>query len=94
VNEPWRDTASPDWVMSWGRVDETDWLERELGLKPGRYRLVSLRERLRFVDPKYGELKDLFLYDLTVGSGAETRKVVTGELSNGIWAQGYWKGRS
>lgn len=92
MSEAWRDTASPGWVLSWGRGDETDWLERELGLKPGRYRLERGEGRLTFIEPHRGERKDLFLYELTVRDGEKPLTVVIGEITNGIWAQGYWRG--
>ncbi len=89
LTEVWRDTTSPGWVMSWGEGTEDTWLERKLGLSKGGYRLDSLRIRLDFRDPKYGDLKDLSLYNLVEPRG--TRKVVLGEISNGIYAVGYWR---
>lgn len=90
MTEAWRDTASSGWVMSWGEGTERAWLERALGLPKGGYRLDSLRGTLDFRDPHYGERKDLHLYDLVEPRG--TRKVVLGEISNGIYAVGYWQG--
>jgi hypothetical protein len=94
VKEPWRDTASPDWVLSWGHIEENDWLERELGLSRGRYRTESLQTRLSFKEPRRGEQKNLSLYDLVDQRSDAVRKVVIGEITNGIWAQGYWRGQS
>ena len=89
LTEAWRDTTAPNWVMSWGEGSERAWLERALGLVPGAYRLDGLQASLDFRDPKYGDMKDLFLYDLVQPQG--TRKVVIGEISNGIYAVGYWQ---
>ena len=89
LTEAWRDTTAPNWLMSWGEGSENAWLERTLGLSKGGYRLDSVRGALDFRDPKYGDLKALFLYDLVEPRG--TRKVVIGEISNGIYAVGYWQ---
>ena len=89
----WQDTKSGDWITSWGESSESEWLERELDLRPGSYSLRSLGENLSFRSPAYDEFNELFLYDLTDSRSGVTRKVVIGEISNGIYAVGYWRGQ-
>ena len=69
------------------------WIEAALGLKPGSYAERGAGESLTFVDPHYGENKRLSVYELVAPDG-RVHKVVAGEVSNNIWAIGYWAGDS
>ena len=87
-----RDATSPDWVIRWGTDYDFGWVERALGLAPGSYEQRELREWIAFIEPHYGETKHLGLYDFAERTTGRVEKVVAGEVSNNIWAIGYWKG--
>jgi hypothetical protein len=90
--EAWRDTSSPDWVIRWGTEGEPRWLERELGLLEDGYEQRNLGVWLNFIEPLYGETKSLAVYEFEEAGTARVEIVVWGEITNNIWAQGYWKG--
>jgi hypothetical protein len=89
---PFRDATSPDWVIRWGTDYDLGWVEQALGLSPGSYDERQAGESLTFIEPHYGEQKHLSLYDFADRATGGVRKVVIGEISNNVWAIGYWKG--
>jgi hypothetical protein len=90
---PWQDTTSPDWVMRWGALDDDPWLEQQLSLVPGGYRRERADGSLTFVSPHYaGETHAFPLYDLIDTRSGRRWKHVFGEITNGIYAIGYWRG--
>ena len=88
----WRDPSSPDWMIRWGVDYDLSWLERELNMPAGTYEKRSLGDALEFVEPHRMEIKGLHPYEFIDRATGRSRKVVIGEITNGIWADGYWTG--
>jgi hypothetical protein len=56
----------------------------------GSYEARTLSETLAFVHDHH--TYRLNAYDWRERATGRTRRVVQGEVSNGVWAVGYWKG--
>jgi hypothetical protein len=93
LNNDWRDATSDHWIMRWGVSEGDPWLEQELGLTPGRYRVVRGDERLTFGSPRHaGEQHTFPVYELIDETTGRRWRHINGEITNGVGVIGYWAG--